>query len=310
MRLHKLFLTAILIAVFTALGVAQEAEDETSYQPQEEYNRVEVTTRMSEFGKLSEAERRKQLDNFFIELKNNPGTTGYILFYQGKDATPSEYGVNGEDLYLSHIRYKNYDESNIVFVNAFRARQTTELWIVPLGGKVPQPTETIAALETPKADAFLFHRTRFEVSAEDFMLPVALQQREMNREEYARDNSDSFYAEDETTLAEPERSADALNMESFFRAGQNFVQRFKADADGRGVVIIYADDHTYDTKKLEADMHARVAGVASQAGIEPAKFEVVFGGYRKGIEIEMWIVPKNAKGPAVKPADRNSNIAD
>jgi hypothetical protein len=313
MRLHKLFLTAILIAVFAALGLAQEDSnggDETPYQAQEEYNRVEVSTRMSEFGKVSEAERRRQLDNFLIELKNNPGASGYILFYQGKDATPSEYSVKGEDIYLSHIRFKNYDESNIVFVNAFRARQTTELWLVPAGGKIPELTETIATLENPKADAFLFHRTRFEVSAEAFMLPAALEQRDMNREEYARDNIESFYGEDETSFVEPEKSADAINMESFFRAGQNFVQRFKTDTDGRGVVIIYTDDRMYDAKKLEADMRARVTGAASQAAIEPAKFEVVFGGYRKGVEIEMWIVPKNAKDPLVKPADRNSNIAD
>jgi hypothetical protein len=310
MKLSSLFSVALLISVFAIFTAAQEADDATAVSAPEEYNKIEVTTRVSEFGKIGEIESRKRLDSFLIELRNNPGSAGYIIFYQGKDALPSQYGARGEQLYLPHIRYKNYDETGLVFVDAFRERQATEFWIVPPGGAIPQPTNVIASVEAPKNDAFLFHRTHFDLSPDEFMLPNVIEQRVASQEEYLRDNGDFVSQEDETTVAEPEKTSDDDNLEMFFRAGNDFAQKFKTDPDERGVIILYADDKMFDIKKLDTDMQNRIAELAAQAGIAPNKFQVVFGGYRRGIEVEMWVVPKTAKAPDLKPAARQSNLAD
>lgn len=311
MKLSKLVLTALLTAIFAILTSAQEAQDGSQEYTPEDYNRIENTTRVSEFGPVGDIERRKLLDNFLIELKNNPGTTGYIVFYQGKDALPSQYGFKGEDLYLPHIRFKNYEESSIVFINAFRERQATEFWIVPNGGKLPALTAVIAPFEAPKTDTFLFHRSHFDITADEFLLPSAIEARELSREEYLRDNGDFVSAEEETIPAVNEKTPGETNAEAFSRAGYEFAQKFKADPDGHGVLIVYADDKMFDVKKIAADMRSRAAGMAAEMGIAPNKLEVVFGGYRRGIEIEMWVVPtKAAKAPLVKPAQPQANVAD
>lgn len=311
MKLSKLILTALLTTIFATLTFAQEAQEVSQEPAPEDYNKIEKTTRVSEFGRIGDVESRKQLDNFLIELKNNPGTTGYIVFYQGKDALPSQYGLKGEDLYLPHIRFKNYEENSLVFLNSFREHQATEFWIVPGGGKLPELSATIAPLEVPKTDTFLFHRSHFDITADEFLLPGAIEARELSREEYLRDNGDFISAEEETVPAVSEKSPGETNAEAFSRAGYEFAEKFKADADGHGVVMIYADDKMFDVKKLAADMRSRAAGMAAQMGIAPNKLEVVFGGYRRGIEIEMWVVPtKAAKAPLAKPAQPQSNVAD
>lgn len=310
MKLSKLILTALLTAIFATLTFAQDAQEVSQEDIPEDYNRIENTTRVSEFGPVGDIERRKLLDNFLIELKNNPGTTGYIVFYQGKDALPSQYRLKGEDLYLPHIRFKNYEENALVFLNAFREHQATEFWIVPSGGKLPALTATIAPLEAPKNDTFLFHRSHFDVTADEFLLPGAIEARELSREEYLRDNGDFVSAEEETIPAVSEKSPGETNAEAFSRAGYEFAQKFKANPDDHGVVIVYADDKMFDVKKLAADMRSRAAGMAAEMGIAPNKLEVVFGGYRRGIEIEMWVVPKAAKAPLAKPAQPQSNVAD
>ena len=310
MKLSKLILTALLTAIFATLTFAQETQEASEEYTPEDYNKIEKTIRVSEFGRIGEVESRKQLDNFMIELKNNPGTTGYIVFYQGKDALPSQYALKGEDLYLPHIRFKNYEENGIVFINAFRERQATELWIVPSGGKLPELTATIAPLEAPKTDTFLFHRSHFDVTADEFLLPSTIDAREASREEYLRDNGDFVSAEEETVPAVIEKSPGETNAEAFSRAGYEFAQKFKANSDDHGVVMIYADDKMFDVKNLAADMRSRSAAMAAEMGIAPGKLEVVFGGYRRGIEIEMWVVPKAAKAPLAKPAQPQSNIAD
>jgi hypothetical protein len=310
MRSYRFLLAAVLIYLFAALTGAQDLIDGTEGVNAEDYNRIEVTTRVNEFGRVGDIERRKQLDNFLIELQNNPGATGYIIFYQGKDALPSQYGLKGEQIYLSHIQAKNYETSGIVFVDAFREHQATEFWIVPAGCSAPQPTAVIAPLEVPKNDTFLFHRSHFDFSADQLMLPSVIKQRELSQEEYMRDNGDFVNAEEETAPAVIEKSPDETNVEMFLRAGNEFAEKFKADPDGRGVVIFYADDNMFDVKKLDTDMQNRIAALAARAGLAPNKFQVIFGGYRRGIEVEMWIVPKTAKSPLAKPAARQSNFAD
>jgi hypothetical protein len=306
MNLSRLYLLAILILVFSAFTRAQDDAEPAS---SEDYNRIEAATKISEFGRVGQSGRAARIDNFLIELQNNPGATGYVIFYQGKDVLPSQYDVKGEQLYLPHIKFRNYDESRIVFINAFREHQTTEFWVVPAGRRAPEPTYTIAQPVALQNETLLFHCSHFDISPDDFLLPTVIAEREHAYEEFSRDNGDSQNNEQETTAVSVEKSPAETNQEDFFRAGYDFAEKVKNNSEDRGVVIVYADEKMFDIKKVQNDVRNRVAGLAAENKISPDRFEVVFGGYRHGIEIEMWLVPKAAKTPAAKPAQRQS-VAD
>lgn len=317
MIFRKLQLVAALtlaLAAFASLAGAQDS-DETVLIP-EDQNQIESTTRINEFGRVSQTERLKRLDVFLIELQNNPGARGYIVFYQGNDALPSQFDLKGEDLYRDHLRGKNFDEGRISFLNAFRAQQTTEFWIVPGGENAPQLTNTISAL-TPRTlvtnggkgpEAFLYHRSQFEIAADDFMLRTAIEQRESARDEFLRDNGDSLTTEDENPGAGSEYVPVSDNVRGFQNSWSSFNSKLKDNAGARGLVIFYADEKVLDVEKLRMDMSNRLRGHAAEAQIPVENFNLVYGGYRSGFEIEMWVVPHTAKTPEARPGKRSSVI--
>jgi hypothetical protein len=307
MNFRRFYIIAALIIISTVFSYAQ---DETEVTPSpEEQNAIEVATRVSEFGRVSETEKMKRVDSFLIELRGNPGATGYIVFYQGKDASPSQFGVKGEDIYRGHIKFKNADSGDVVFLNAFREHQTTELWIVPAGQPTPPLTKTIPVPAPSASEAYLYSKTRFEVAADDFLLSSVLEQREAAHQEFMRDNGDAVSAEEENGMVAAERSPENFNLDMFQRSWPAFNEKVKENAEARGVVIFYADEKTFDIGKVRSDVETRVKVYASEAKVGLDRFQVVFGGYRSGLEIEMWVAPKTAKAPEIKPAARSS-VAD
>lgn len=307
MNLYRLYLLAILTLLFSIFCSAQ---NEQAFS-EESYNRIETTTRISEFGQTGQSDRAARLDNFLIELQNNPGATGYIVFYQGKDVLPSQYDVKGEQLYLPHLKFRNHDQDGIVFVNAFRERQTTEFWVVPPGRSAPELTLAIAAPATPKNEAFLYHRSHFELSSDDFLLPNVMEERQIAIEEFSRDNAENLAGES-LEEAGPEQRTEAAprenDAENFYRSGQDFAEKVK-NPESRGVIVFYVDDKMFNVAKIRDDIKKRIDGNAGQAKVNVNKFELVFGGYRSGIDIEMWVVPQNAKTPAAKPAQRQLEVS-
>jgi hypothetical protein len=307
MKFRKFYTTAALILTFTAFSYAQDETEAVSVP--ESQNAIEAATRVSEFGKIGDVEKMKRVDSFLIELQGNPGAAGYIVFYQGKDVAPAQYDIKGEDIYRDHLKFKNADNGQIVFLNAFREHQSTELWIVPAGQPVPQVTNTIAVPAPSAGEAYLYSRTHFEHAADDFLLSNVIDRREAAKEEFLRDNGDSVINEEENGTAAVERSPEEFNFSMFQRSWPAFNEKLKEDTGSRGVVIFYADDKMVDVNKIRGDVESRVKIYAGEAKIGLDRFQIVFGGYRSGIDIEMWVAPKTAKAPQIKP-DQRSSVAD
>jgi hypothetical protein len=307
MNFRRSYITAILIIVFAVFTYAQDTDEAVSAP--EDQNAIVASTRVSEFGNIGETEKMKRVDSFLIELRSNPGATGYIVFYQGKDVSPAQYGVKGEDIYRGHLEFKNADSSDIVYLNGFRERQMTELWIVPAGQPAPALTKTIAPPAAPANEAYLYSKAHFEQTADDFLLSNAIEQREAFHQEFMRDNGDSIITEEENGTVAFERSPESFNLDMFQRSWPSFNEKLKETADTRGVVIFYADEKTFDIGKVRSEVETRVKTYASEAKVAPDRFQVVFGGYRSGLEIEMWVAPKTGKAPEVRPSQRTS-VAD
>jgi hypothetical protein len=97
--------------------------------------------KFDEFPNIKFDDEKARLDNFAIQLQNEPGSRGYILVYPGprdhagdaqkRAARARDYLVNTRGLDANRI---------VTLPGGQRAAQTVELWIVPNGANPPTPT--------------------------------------------------------------------------------------------------------------------------------------------------------------------------
>jgi hypothetical protein len=108
--------------------------------------------RFDEYGAIRLNDRNAHLDNFAIELQNDPTATGYVIAYAGRKSLRGAATslVNTVKNYLVNTR--GIAAFRIVTVDGgYREDPTTVLWIVPQGGTPPQPTPTVdpSQIKTP-----------------------------------------------------------------------------------------------------------------------------------------------------------------
>src|SRR5947209_3429637 len=117
-------------------------------------NRPEAR-KFDEFGNICCEDEKARLDNFANEIRGNPGTRGYIIFYGGRrdsscNNSPLRLPRRGE-AEARAARMKPYivntrgtEPNRIVMINGgYRERWTAELWVVPQGANPPTPTPTV-----------------------------------------------------------------------------------------------------------------------------------------------------------------------
>lgn len=83
-------------------------------------------------------DEKARLDNFAIQLQNEPSAKGYIIVYGGRKANSAEKQkrIKRAQDYLTFTR--GIDASRIMTMEGgMRDETTTELWIVPLGADPP-----------------------------------------------------------------------------------------------------------------------------------------------------------------------------
>jgi hypothetical protein len=100
--------------------------------------------KIDEYGTLSLNERNARLDNYAIELQNDPTTVGYVIAYGGRNSRPGTASslMNMSKKYL--VETRGIFEDRIVTVDGgYREDATTQLWVVPQGSKPPQAEPTI-----------------------------------------------------------------------------------------------------------------------------------------------------------------------
>lgn len=79
---------------------------------------------------------KARVDNYYLELNNNPSATGYIITY----GTPKEI-ARRKQIIEAAIKFRKYDASRVVFVNGGNTGvgTVTKFWVVPAGATAPQP---------------------------------------------------------------------------------------------------------------------------------------------------------------------------
>jgi hypothetical protein len=220
--------------------------------------------KIDEFGGVAFSDMLARLDNFAIELQNEPASTGVIAVYpEMTDRFPGwfigrAYWAKG---YLTKPRGL---AGRVSVVNGgFRDKVTYELWVVPPGAEQPVKPLDWALELSRERNPILFDRDVFE------NVPSA-----PGIEEYAD------YT-DEKDRHEP------------------FVSALRADPAARGLIIAYATRR--NPRGADRRLAAREKlSIMKLHAIGADRIKAIGGGPRKNRTVEYWIVPPGAEPP--KPA--------
>ena len=94
--------------------------------------------KFDEFGDISRNDEKARLDNFAIQLQNEPNAQGYIVVFNGRRSRPGDAQRRLERARQYLIYTRGIDASRIVtMTGGTRDLPTVELWIVPRGANPP-----------------------------------------------------------------------------------------------------------------------------------------------------------------------------
>ncbi|HKY43292.1 MAG TPA: hypothetical protein VJM50_09370 [Pyrinomonadaceae bacterium] len=99
-----------------------------------------TSRRFDEFPDISRNDEKARLDNFAIELQNDPTATAYVIVYPGRTSKRGDVQHHSSRIveYLVHSR--GLDERRIVtLVGTPRDQLHVELWVTPQGAPPPTP---------------------------------------------------------------------------------------------------------------------------------------------------------------------------
>ena len=102
----------------------------------------EISKKFDEYYDIARNDEKARLDNYAIELQNEPGRQGYIIVYPARKAKSNEAQQRVQRISDYLINSRGIDPSRFtVKIGAAREGWLTELWIVPQGAPPPVPQE-------------------------------------------------------------------------------------------------------------------------------------------------------------------------
>jgi hypothetical protein len=99
-----------------------------------------TSRRFDEFPDISRNDEKARLDNFGIEMQNDPSATAYVIVYPGKKGKRSEVQEHAGRVVDYLVNSRGLDQQRIVtLVGPVRNELHVELWITPRGATPPTP---------------------------------------------------------------------------------------------------------------------------------------------------------------------------
>jgi hypothetical protein len=101
---------------------------------------IPTNRKFDEFPDIQRNDEKARLDNFAIELQNDPTATAYVIVYPGKTSKRGDVQHHSSRIieYLVHSR--GIDERRIVtLVGTTRDQLLVQLWVSPAGATPPKP---------------------------------------------------------------------------------------------------------------------------------------------------------------------------
>jgi hypothetical protein len=96
--------------------------------------------KFDEFPDISRNDEKARLDNFGIELQNDPTATAYVIVYPGRTSKRSDVQHHSSRIVDYLVNSRGLDQHRIVtLVGPVRDELYVELWITPQGATPPNP---------------------------------------------------------------------------------------------------------------------------------------------------------------------------
>ena len=108
------------------------------------FPRVPEARKVDEYGNIRFNDEKARLDNYAIELQNDPTAQGYLVCYGGRTGRTGEAQRRCDRAKNYLVSTRGIDASRIVTVDGgFREELTVELWVVPSGANPPTASPTV-----------------------------------------------------------------------------------------------------------------------------------------------------------------------
>jgi hypothetical protein len=108
---------------------------QTTYSESGGVASVPEASTVDEFGQASNDDIKARVDNFYIQLNNNPSAQGYIINY----GTPAQIRARRRAL-MAAISFRKYDVSRVTFIDGpNNGSLNTRFVLVPAGATPPTP---------------------------------------------------------------------------------------------------------------------------------------------------------------------------
>lgn len=218
---------------------------------------------VDEFGDILVTDWLARLDNFAVELQNDPSAMGYIVAYMAPNKLPGwplrrAQWARG---YLAKAR--GLDEGRVQIFNGGQSDEHRyQLWVVTPGGNLPvAPFDFAAALAREKG-AYLFDRY-------------------------------TYYPIDTDKTGIEHGYAGYLDERGHYAS---FAEALRYDPAARGSIIAYASrrQRRGSDRRLAAQVKREL--LRSHA-VSAERVIAIGGGQRRERTIELWIVPPGAELP-------------
>ena len=96
--------------------------------------------KFDEYGNINRDDEKARLDNFAIQLQQEPDSQGYIIIYAGRRTRPGDAQKRASRARDYLVAMRGIDAKRIVTLDGgTREDLTVELWIVPTGAPAPTP---------------------------------------------------------------------------------------------------------------------------------------------------------------------------
>ncbi len=96
--------------------------------------------KFDEFGEIARNDEKARLDNYAIELQNDPTSTAYVIVYPGQGNRTGQVQAQKSRIVDYLVNSRGFDAGRIVtIVGPPRSYMSTDLWVVPQGAPPPRP---------------------------------------------------------------------------------------------------------------------------------------------------------------------------
>jgi hypothetical protein len=119
--------------------------------------------KVDEYGNIRFNDEKARLDNFAIELQNDPTAQGYLICYGGRRGRAGEAQRRCDRAKDYLVTTRGIDASRIVTVDGgYKEELSVELWVVPSGATPPTASPTVQPSEVKTTPAPRTRRGRHD----------------------------------------------------------------------------------------------------------------------------------------------------